>query len=262
MSRDGMANLITRLREMTNTRWERLTDSATGDGTTTVYWLTHKPVESAGTVSQGGTVTGTANYTLNTADGRLEFTSAPASSVAILAEYRFSDFSDDQMEDYLESHCGLLEDIALSWYPDSLSGTTQYYRCMAGGVRDLEELSSGTTYWRITNSSGNIQGTTGYSVDYRQGLVTFTADQGGSAYYLTARTYDLNAAAADVWQMKAAVYAEQYSFSSDGQSFQRKELMDNAKAMAAMYRQRSGANRRRGDVQNSVFLRTDINRRA
>jgi hypothetical protein len=70
----------------------------------------------------------------------------------------------------------------------------------------------------------------------------------------------VNAAAADLWQEKAAVYSEQFTFSSDGQSFSRKELIANAQAMADTFRRKAGANKQRGDIKSSTFVRTDINR--
>lgn len=51
-------------------------------------------------------------------------------------------------------------------------------------------------------------------------------------------TYDLNAAAAEGWRWKAAVAAGKFSFSSDGQSFNRAEISRAAREMATMYRNR------------------------
>jgi hypothetical protein len=260
MSRAGMANLITRLRELTNTKWDRLTDADTGDGTTKVYWLTHKPNESGGTVSLGGTIQGTAAYTWDTEYGRVEFDTAPTVSVAVLVEYRFSDMTDDHAEDVLESNCTLIENSPLAWMPTIIAdGTTEYYKAETP-YRDLEGTASGTAYWTVRDSNGNIISTSGYSVDERQGLVTFSVDQAGSIYYLTARSYDVWAAAADMWTEKAARYSEQFSFSSDSQSFSRKELIANALEMSKKCRSKAGQNKQRGELQSSSFVRTDINR--
>ena len=51
-------------------------------------------------------------------------------------------------------------------------------------------------------------------------------------------TYDLNAAAADVWEEKAAALAEDYDFSADGASFKRSQSHQHATKMAAYYRRR------------------------
>lgn len=51
-------------------------------------------------------------------------------------------------------------------------------------------------------------------------------------------TYDLNAAAADLWEEKAAGVAEDFSFSADGGSFQRQQRYEQYMKMAARYRSR------------------------
>lgn len=51
-------------------------------------------------------------------------------------------------------------------------------------------------------------------------------------------TYDLNAAAAEGWRWKAAKVAGDFTFSSDGQSFNRHEMNQACLDMATMYRNR------------------------
>jgi hypothetical protein len=51
-------------------------------------------------------------------------------------------------------------------------------------------------------------------------------------------TYDLNAAAADIWEEKAATIAGFYDFSADGQSFSRSQAVTQAMQQAARYRSR------------------------
>lgn len=49
-------------------------------------------------------------------------------------------------------------------------------------------------------------------------------------------TYDLNAAAADVWEEKAAALAHLYDFSADGGQYSRAQMVAQARATAARYR--------------------------
>ena len=49
-------------------------------------------------------------------------------------------------------------------------------------------------------------------------------------------TYDLNAAAADVWDMKAAALASEFDASADGARVQRSQRYEHALRMAARYR--------------------------
>ena len=51
-------------------------------------------------------------------------------------------------------------------------------------------------------------------------------------------TYDLNAAAADVWEEKAATLAADFDFSADGASYTRSQSYQHAIEMAAYYRRR------------------------
>lgn len=54
-------------------------------------------------------------------------------------------------------------------------------------------------------------------------------------------TYDLNAAAADIWEEKAAALAADFDFSADGASYTRSQKYQQAKDMAAHYRRRRSA---------------------
>lgn len=51
-------------------------------------------------------------------------------------------------------------------------------------------------------------------------------------------TYDLNAAAADIWQEKAATPAQDYDFSADGARYDRSQVYEQAMAQARYYRAR------------------------
>jgi hypothetical protein len=77
--------------------------------------------------------------------------------------------------------------------------------------------------------------TTGFTVDYAQGLVTFTANTNGARYFVSYRTYDLHAAAADVWYQKAAHASEMIDFSTDGHSIKRAHVATMCMKMAQKY---------------------------
>lgn len=54
-------------------------------------------------------------------------------------------------------------------------------------------------------------------------------------------TYDLNAAAADIWEEKASKYAEgHYDFSADGSTFNRSQVVNQCKQQARTYRSQRG----------------------
>lgn len=54
-------------------------------------------------------------------------------------------------------------------------------------------------------------------------------------------TYDLNAAAAEVWQEKAGALSERYDFKADGGDFAISQAYDHAVRQTAYYRQRRAA---------------------
>jgi len=68
--------------------WDSQSDSFTGDGTTTVFTLTKKPVIEVEEVTVGGTATSA--YKMDYYDGKIEFTTAPASGASIVVKYWYS----------------------------------------------------------------------------------------------------------------------------------------------------------------------------
>ena len=65
-------------------------------------------------------------------------------------------------------------------------------------------------------------------------------------------TYDLNAAAADVWGRKAAAQAGLYDFSADGGSFKRSQAAQEMRAMARFYNARRAPQSLRVHVDHHV----------
>ena len=171
-------------------------------------------------------------------------------------------WTDNQMQDHLDARATLLEGVALHWLPDTTAGAVSKYHRAKAGWRDLEEAESGTIYWRVTDSQGTEQGTAGYTKDYVRGEVRFSADQGGTSYYLTGRSYDLYAAAVDVWSEKAAYFADWYKFTSEGQSFERQQAYEHAVKQLERLGSKVGSNEAPGEMRFSVFQRNDLNPRA
>jgi hypothetical protein len=170
-------------------------------------------------------------------------------------------WSDNDIQDILDSNARFLVDSPLTWREQTIGGGTVEWRISESMYRDFEEATSGTTRWAIRDSVGTQIGTANYSVDYRAGRVTFTSDQGGSAYYLTAYSFDVHAAAADIWRQRLADFVTWYQFSSNSQSFSRQQAFDHAEKMLALMERKSGSNfvpTASGDVRTSVFVRTDL----
>jgi hypothetical protein len=114
-------------------------------------------------------------------------------------------------------------------------GGTLVYRVHLAGWENLETVASGTAIFRLYDANGSVIGSANYSADYLRGIVTFTADQKGSARYVDARSYDLNMAAADGWRELMASKASLYKFTADGAIYERQQWFDHCREMATYY---------------------------
>jgi len=159
-------------------------------------------------------------------------------------------WTDKQLQDKLDRYRSDFIEEDLYSIQQTRNGTTYYleYRSQWG---NLESVDSGTSVFKLDDAAGtNIAGTA-WSADYTRGVITFNNDTLGSSLFLTGRSYDLNAAAADVWQQKAAHYAVAYDVSSDMQTLKRSQLMAQARQMAEYYAGQSrpqAVNVMRGDM--------------
>ena len=102
-------------------------------------------------------------------------------------------------------------------------------------ITNIEQTTGGTAIFTIEDADGDKQGTANWSADYERGVITFTQDQGGTAYWVTGRTYDLNATAASIWRQKAANAAKYFDFSTDNHSVKKSQFKDNCLEMASYY---------------------------
>jgi len=101
--------------------------------------------------------------------------------------------------------------------------------------------AGGTAYFQVEDSAGTQRGTADYTADYIAGIVTMAADQMGTALYLTGWSYDLNGAAADLWQERAGALAERADVSAGDNSIKRSQMMGHALDMAEYYRRQARA---------------------
>lgn len=140
---------------------------------------------------------------------------------------------DDQLQNVLDVNRQDYIFFPLQMYPTQVSGGSLSYREYRANQSFWEQTSGGTDIFYLQDSTGATVGTSLYSVDYRRGVVTFGADQRGSVYYLTGRSYDLQSAAADVWRKKAAHYAPTaFNFSTDNHSINREQIYKHCLEMA------------------------------
>jgi hypothetical protein len=166
-------------------------------------------------------------------------------------------FTDDQLQAILDKYARQYTEWPLMADPDNISGTLVYKRYTLPPYR-FEEDTSGTTVWRLTNSSGSAFGTAAYSVNYALSEVTMASDTDGSALYITARAYSLAMAASDVWRWKASYYADQFDVKTDNHDLKRSQKIKQAQDMARFYANEAVAERIRAGEGVTRVRRVDI----
>lgn len=138
-------------------------------------------------------------------------------------------WTDDQLQLELDRQRQIVVQYQLS--PD--------VRYSTGGTIEYKIYRSNMPYWELSPviaPSTNIPaGTADYSFDSNTGDVTFTADQAGTAYYITGAVYNLPRAAASIWRQKAAHYALAYDVSTGNHSLSRSQMSKHAREQAVLY---------------------------
>lgn len=143
-------------------------------------------------------------------------------------------WSDDQIQQSLDRHRINIYQEALE--PRPVLGTANDYQYYEYHAR-LGNLESGTiagsAVFIVQQYNGGSAPT--YTPDYNTGIITFTADTEGTAYMLSARSYDLNAAAADIWRGKAAFASQYFDFSTDNHSIKKSQFYTQCLEMASYF---------------------------
>jgi hypothetical protein len=146
-------------------------------------------------------------------------------------------WTDEQMQRILDNH---RTDLKWNEMTAIQEGDSAYYDYSIG-YGNLEATSGGTAIFIVQDLNGATVISPTYTVDYQRGVVTFSSDTLGELYWVTARSYDVNAAAAEVWRKKQTHFAGAYDFSTDGHNISRSQLYEHAKEMTSFYeRQGSG----------------------
>src|SRR5512146_199732 len=140
-------------------------------------------------------------------------------------------WSDAQMQTILDKRRTDLKWVELEAWEEADGSYLTY----ASGYGNLEQTTGGTAIFIVQDVNGDPVLSPTYTVDYNRGLITFDSNTSGLSYWLTARSYDLNAAAADVWRKKMVHYHTAYNYSTNGDNRSRAALYEHAKEMAAWF---------------------------
>ncbi len=147
-------------------------------------------------------------------------------------------WADDEVQRVLDRHRTYIVREELTPFEAYAGASTLTYLEYRSAFGNLE---SGTSVFKIEDATGAAIGTASYSCNYPEGIVTFTADQAGSARFMTTYTYDLYAAAADIWRVKLAHVSDGVDFSTDNMRVNRKQKFENAMNMVSFYERMAGS---------------------
>lgn len=156
-------------------------------------------------------------------------------------------WSDEEIQRVLDRHKVEYIHALMDAQPTYESGSSVFKQYLLG----TDNVESGTAVFKIEDTSGTVSG---YTVDYARGIVTFSTDQSGTSFYWTGYAYDLDAAAADIWRMKASHVAGLVDFSTDGHSVKRSQQAQAYLNMAGYYQQRSASE----GVTTAKIVRDDL----
>lgn len=151
----------------------------------------------------------------------------------------FTYWSRDQLQDALDRHSVSVNDEPIAPKKSLESGGAISYYDYQSRYRFFETTDGGTLRFIVKDSTGAVQ--TGWTANYENGEITFSTDQAGAVYYLTGTSFDVYAAAADVWYQKAAHAADKIDFSTDGHNIKRSHLVNTALKMAQRYESMAGS---------------------
>lgn len=126
------------------------------------------------------------------------------------------------------------------------------------GTMQYKMFTSVHTYWEEFTTSGSVVDGD-YDVlspatsNYQTGVWTFSATQ-NLPVLVYGTFYDINGAAAELWERKASKYADRFDFTADGSSYTRSQLVKHALDMASKYRGQSPRSQGTGYLTRSDVM--------
>ena len=139
-------------------------------------------------------------------------------------------FSDDRIQQLLDSNSNYLYSIPLEVVPQRLNGSVVYQQYFSE-YGWLEGTATSTN--KLYNTNGTT--VTNYTSDFINGKFTFTANTLGTAYYMDGRSFNFFKAVSEGWKEKAAYYATQFDFSVEGRSFSKSQIIKSCNEMVKQY---------------------------
>lgn len=161
-------------------------------------------------------------------------------------------YSDDHLQALLDRQRTDRRREALRLEPEYNGGTVEYRNYYWSGEW-VERAETGSEAWVIETSAGSAVGTADYTRNYDARQIRFNANTTGLTYFLSYRAYDLDRAAAEIWEDKASHVADRYDIKTDNHDLKRSQLREQFLSMATFYRRRAPA-RSRNRIREDVTL--------
>lgn len=143
-------------------------------------------------------------------------------------------FSDDMLDDILDRHAYTFTYEQMELEEPSRVGSSYEWTVYELPYQHIEASTGGTAIFTIQDNVGTV--VTNYTANYRTGYFTFDANTNGVPYFATGSYYDINAAAAEIWMLKADhVAASAFDFSTDNHTINRSQIFKTYMERAAFY---------------------------
>jgi len=147
-------------------------------------------------------------------------------------------WTDAQLQDELDKTQKKVNYQSMQAIPTYGIGGTVTYTVYHTGLSDWEKSPVIQDEGGTTLTAGTALNN--YSFDDNIGVVTFVGDTDGKTRYITGNVYNVEQAAARVWEQKSTLYATQFDFSTDNHSVKRSQVIQQCQQMAKFYQSRAG----------------------
>jgi hypothetical protein len=149
-------------------------------------------------------------------------------------------WTDNQIQDVIDRHVREFRRMALSPLTTYIDGATTYTDYQIPIKKDdyrIEREGAGGGFALLTSSGETAPS---YTVSWSRGMVNFTANTGGDAFYLDCRAYNIWSAVADIFEAKAGMVSGRVDWSSDNHDIKASQEYQHYMDMAKKYRLMAG----------------------
>lgn len=163
-------------------------------------------------------------------------------------------FNDDQLQDILDRYRTQHRQVTLTAQAEYADGSYTYTEYpLPFHLEWMEQGTATGSGWAVRDVAGSAAPS--HTVNYAARVITFAADTENTTYYLDVRTFELNQAVADVWEMKAGFVYDSVDWASDNHDIKAEQEYKHCLEMMQQYRVKTSA--LNGGLRISRMVRTD-----